>query len=108
MGLSAIGASPPHLSFRPPMAKPVVLPAVSNCLICGIGDEPATMSQFEEVSPRGAASRAPRAFRLAWLAACLYTRRLSPPLVTERKKAQCVYQTRAARTKTASNHRPHT
>ena len=35
------------------MAKPVVLPAVSNRLICGIGDEPATMSQFEEVSPRG-------------------------------------------------------
>ena len=64
MGPSAIGASPPHSSFRPPMAKPVVLPAVSNCLICGIGDEPATMSQFEEVSPRGAASRAPRAFRL--------------------------------------------
>ena len=64
MGPSAIGASPPHSSFRPPMAKPVVLPAVSNCLICGIGDEPAMMSQFEEVSPRGAASR------FAWLAAC--------------------------------------
>ena len=64
VGPSAIGASPPHSSFRPPMAKPVVLPAVSNCLICGIGDEPATMSQFEGVSPRGAASRAPRAFRL--------------------------------------------
>ena len=70
MGLSAIGASPPHLSFRPPMAKPVVLPAVSNCLTCGIGDEPATMSQFEGVSPRGAASRAPRALGFAWLAAC--------------------------------------
>ena len=38
----------------------------------------------------------------------LYTRLQSRPLVTERKKGQCVYQTRAARTKTASNHRPHT